>query len=257
MRISRKCYNSKYFHIMVKGIGDEIIFKESVCKEKYLKTLLACSVENDIKILAYCMMNTHAHILVYTDEIINLTKLMSSVNTKFAIYYNKRKQRNGYVFRDRYRCENIHTQQYLENCIRYIHKNPVKAGICNHESLYKYSSYNEYIDKSGIVNDEIIKLVFISVIGYISKLNAKITFDDFIEVDNDFGEKKTENIESVIKEIATRKNINLQRMFDEEIVLLGKEILKRCNVTKTQVAQRLNVERTKFSRLINAQRDVR
>ena len=55
-------------------------------------------------------MNNHCHILLYTEKIEDLSKVMASSNTKFGILYNKINKRCGYVFRDRYRCENIYTQ---------------------------------------------------------------------------------------------------------------------------------------------------
>lgn len=146
-RISRKCYESDFFHVMVQGIDREFIFNNDYFKEKYLSFLQEASQKHQVKIIAYCMMDNHAHILVYTPEIDKLSDMMESTNTKFAILYNKRCNRCGYVFRDRYRCENILSQAHLEICIRYIHRNPIKAGICEFEWQYPYSSYNLFVDR--------------------------------------------------------------------------------------------------------------
>ena len=252
-RISRKCYASNYFHVMVKGIGFENIFNEKRYKEKYIKTLISTSNSNNARVLAYCIMNNHAHILFYVDDISDLSKIMSSLNTKYAIYYNKTNDRNGYVFRDRYRCENIYTQNYLENCIRYIHKNPVKANMCSREDEYEYSTYNQYANKNGIIDDEVIELAFISVENYMQRLNATITYEDFIEMDNEFGNKKSEDINAVLENLIETRMLDLDNLSDEEIVSIGKEMLKRCDVTKKEVAHKLNVERTKFIRLMKSE----
>lgn len=249
-RISRKCYESNYFHIMVKGIGFEYIFNDRKNKEKYIKTLISISNNNNAKILAYCIMGNHAHILFYVDNISVLTKVMSSANTKYAIYYNKRNGRNGYVFRDRYRCENIYTQHYLENCIRYIHRNPVTADMCVREAEYEYSTYNQYINKNGIINDEIIQLAFNNADNYLEKLNATITYDNFIEDDNEFGNEKFEDVNEVLEEIIESRSISIKDLYDDEIIEIGQELLKRCKVTKKVIAEKLNVERTKFIRLL-------
>ena len=71
---------------------------------------------------------------------------MHKVNTLYAIYFNKKYNRVGYVFRDRYKSQAIYSEKQLYTCINYIHYNPVKAGICKIASEYEYSSYNEYID---------------------------------------------------------------------------------------------------------------
>ena len=249
-RISRKCYESNYFHVMVKGIGNEFIFKTEKNKEKYIDSLIISTKLTNSKILAYCIMDNHAHILLYVDNVSNLTKIMSSTNTKFAIYYNKTLKRNGFVFRDRYRCENIYTRSYLENCIRYIHRNPVEANLCLKESDYKFSTYGQYENKSGIINDEIIKLAFESIENYMEKLNAKIGYEKFIDIDNEFGKEDYEMLDDVIDSVTKNENIDLESLSNEDIVMLGNELIKRCNVTKKEIAEKLKVERTKFIRLM-------
>ena len=131
MRLSRKCYNSKFFHVMIQGIRKEKIFNEKYLKSTFINYMNESAIKNDVRIVAYCIMENHAHILVYTNEISFLSKMMHSLNTRYAIKYNKFKERCGFVFRNRYRCENILNITYLKNCIRYIHNNPVKAGICS------------------------------------------------------------------------------------------------------------------------------
>ena len=57
---------------------------------------------------------------------------------KYGRYYNKKYNRVGYVFRDRYKSEGIHREEHLYSCIRYIYNNPVKAGLCSHAKEYSY-----------------------------------------------------------------------------------------------------------------------
>ena len=63
----------------------------------------------DVQIIAYCIMNNHAHILIKTNNIHELGKYMQCLNTKYGKYYNKKYNRIGYVFRDRYKSEGIYT----------------------------------------------------------------------------------------------------------------------------------------------------
>lgn len=249
-RISRKCYNANYYHVMVQGIKNEFIFNKEEFKAKYIKFLKdACEVHN-VKILAYCIMSNHAHILVHVTDMNNISKVMASINTKFAIYYNKKSDRVGYVFRDRYRCENIHTRSHLENCIRYIHHNPVAAGIVTYESEYKYSSFKEFIEKSGIVDDEVISLCYENSNNYLEKLNAPCIEDDFMDVENEFGNRKYEDIEDVLYMEVFKKGITLEKLDIIELVQLGKMLLHRCNTTKKEVVEILKINRIKFTRIL-------
>lgn len=247
-RISRKCYNANYYHVMVQGIKREYIFQKEEYKIQYINFLIEACQRFSVKILSYCIMDNHAHILVFVSEINNLSKVMASTNTKFAIYYNKTSNRVGYVFRDRYRCENIYTQRYLENCIRYIHHNPVAAGICKTEKQYRYSTYNQFIKKEGIIDDEIITLCYGDTTKYLEKIHNKNLEFDFMDIDNEFNERKYEEVGAVYKEKII--GIDISKLNDIEKTKIGKEILARCKITKKDVAELLKINRIKFTRML-------
>ena len=103
----------------------------------------------NIKIIAYCIMNNHTHMLLETTDLKNLSKYMQSLNTRYGKYYNKKYKRVGYVFRDRYKAEGIYSEEQLYNCINYIYNNPVKAGICEKAEEYSFSNYRKINIKSN------------------------------------------------------------------------------------------------------------
>ena len=143
-RNSRNYINTTFFHIMVQGLNKEFIFNKDEDKKQYLKFVNKIKKEVNIKIISYCVMDNHVHILVKTDTTDQLSKFMHKVNTLYAIYYNQKYNRVGYVFRDRYKSQIIYSEKQLYACINYIHNNPVKAQICKFPCEYEYSSYNEY-----------------------------------------------------------------------------------------------------------------
>ena len=242
-RISRKCYESGFFHLMVQGIKKEKIFNNRMLKEKYIEFIKNSCKKYDVKLVAFCTMDNHCHILLYTEKIERLSKVMASSNTKFGILYNKINKRCGYVFRDRYRCENIYTQTYLENCIRYIHNNPVKAGICINKRDYKYSSYNSYINNE--VPEEIIKLVYKNK-KYRQILDYSIIEGKFIDIEDEFGNKITpESSEKVLEEF---KNLDLKNK--ENMAIVISNLLKRCNINKTEIAKLLGIDHRSISRFL-------
>lgn len=203
---------------------------------------MACE-KHDVKVIAFCVMDNHSHMLLYTEKIETLSKVMASVNTKFGILYNKTNKRCGYVFRDRYRCENIYTQTYLENCIRYIHRNPVKAGICKREIDYKYSSYSLYLNNE--ISTEIVQLVYKGK-NYIELLNEKVIEGNFIDIENEFGNRfRMELPQKVLEEF---ENLDLQNKENKALVI--RELLKRCDVNKTEVAKLLKIDHRSISRLL-------
>ena len=140
-RYPRNYIKTCFFHVITQGIEKTYIFESEEDIEFYLVKMYSLNQECEIQIIAYCIMNNHAHILLETSKVENLAKFMQRLNTAYAKYYNKKYSRVGYVFRNRYRSEGIYNEKYLYNCIKYIHYNPVKAGMCKHPWEYPYSNY--------------------------------------------------------------------------------------------------------------------
>ena len=232
-RVARKNIESSYCHVIVQGINKEYIFKENYLKDAYKNLIKKCLGEIDVKILSYCIMDNHAHFLIYSDKIEYITKLMRRVNTSYAMLYNSMNNRAGYVFRDRYYTQTILSEEQLFNCVVYIHDNPVKAKIVSKMSEYKYSSYREYIGKKDLITNEGIKLVFGSSKNYIEtfkEIHKKEEIENIIDIIEKEASEKI--IEDFLKEKG-RKLEEIEQNEDEFRELLlrlrhnGRSIIKR------------------------------
>lgn len=223
-RIPRNYYSSNFFHIIVQGIKKEYIFDTEIFIKKYKEIILKNQIKYDVIIIAYCIMNNHAHLLLYCKNIESMSAFMKSVNTSYAMFYNKLLNRVGYVFRDRFVSEPINTISYLLNCIAYIHNNPVKANMVTSVEEYLYSSYMDYIDRKGIVTKEVINLVFEDSDNYI-KTFIKIHESKAIFKDCD---KEPLHYEFIIKDFVIRKNKQINEICkDENLLYELVEILKK------------------------------
>jgi len=140
-RVPRFYSDTSFFHVMTQGIKKEYIFNQSEDAERYISILYKTKDECKINIIAYCIMNNHAHLLLEASKVEYLSKFTHRTDTKYAKYYNEKYKRVGYVFRDRFKSEAIYTERNLHNCIAYIYNNPVKAGICNTAEEYEFSNY--------------------------------------------------------------------------------------------------------------------
>ena len=145
-RLARKYLESSFVHIIVQGLDRQYIFKGNFLKSSYRTILKKNISETNIELISYCIMDNHSHLLLYGEDFNDISKIMHKTNTSYAKLYNKTQKRVGYVFRDRYFVQPISNEKQLFNCIAYIHKNPINAGIVKLLSSYNYSSYNEYID---------------------------------------------------------------------------------------------------------------
>ena len=146
-RFPRNYIKTPFFHIITQGINKSYIFEKPEDIKYYIKIMYSLSKEQKIKIVGYCIMSNHAHMLIQTENLQALSKYMQRLNTKYGKYYNKKYTRVGYVFRDRYKAEGIYNERYLYNCLKYIYDNPVKAGMCEKAEDYPYSNYKKIEEK--------------------------------------------------------------------------------------------------------------
>ena len=206
-RIARLCLEASFFHVMVQGINKEYIFEEKRYICQYLK-LIKEKTNDNIEIIAFCIMNNHAHLLIKTEKVEELGKYMQRVNSSYAKYYNyMKKERVGYVFRDRYKSEPILDKRQLIQCIKYIHQNPVKAKIVSTASEYPYSSYKTYLNKQ---QDEIFTKDEINLIC------NNITYEEeFLDIDNNI----KQNINNSIANFIQKENVKLFEIFEKSDIL--------------------------------------
>ena len=88
-RLARKNLNTPFLHIMIQGVNKEYIFNENKYIEKYLEIIDKEKENYNFTILAYCIMNNHAHFLVYVEDIKNFGKFMQKLNLIYAQMYDK------------------------------------------------------------------------------------------------------------------------------------------------------------------------
>lgn len=236
-RKARNICNAKFFHVIVQGINKEYIFKTERYMEKYLEIIHEFAKELNVEIIAYCIMNNHAHFVIYEQNIENLSKLMRKTNTKFAKYYNFTEERVGYVFRDRFRSEPIIDVKYLITCINYIHNNPVKANIVKSCEMYKYSTYNQFLTGNKIKKlNELLEVKF--DVKIFTKPQLKM-----INFDVDISE--IELLDFSIYDFICRKNITLDKIFEDRKILIDliQFMKKEYKITYISMMKKLDISR--------------
>ena len=152
-RGAREKSGSGIYHIMLRGINQQDIFEDDEDRQRFIKTLGRVKKETDIEIFAYCLMNNHIHLLI-KEKNYEVSKIIKKIGTSYVYYFNWKNERSGHLFQDRYKSEVVESDEYLYTVIRYIHHNPVKAGLSGLAD-YKWSSYNNYIHKPGIIDTEL------------------------------------------------------------------------------------------------------
>lgn len=134
---------SEIYHLVCRGTGRQILFEDDQDRCLYRDLLFSSfPVEGESQLLAWCLMDNHVHLLVESalDEV---STRMHIVNSTYAHYFNSRYERVGHLFQGRFKSEPVETDEYLLTVLRYIHQNPVKAGMTS-DCWYAWSSYPLY-----------------------------------------------------------------------------------------------------------------
>jgi len=142
-RKNRIWYPGAVYHIMCRGNHRHDIFRDEEDRLFYISTLREVKKLMPYILHSYCLMTNHVHLQIETGDI-NISEIMKRINMLYAIYFNKKYRFVGHLFQDRYRSELIEKTPYLLEISRYIHLNPVRAGIVPKPEMYEWSSYRVY-----------------------------------------------------------------------------------------------------------------
>lgn len=143
------------YHIIQRGNKRKNLFLSDADRLKFIDTLQKTREKYNFAVYAYCLMSNHVHLLI-DDNGNDVSAIIKSINISYAQYFNRIYRRCGHLFQDRFRSELINDDGYLLEVSRYIHNNPVKAGIVREPSDYPWSSFNIYLGKDqdieGLIN---------------------------------------------------------------------------------------------------------
>lgn len=137
-------YPDAWYHVMNRGRRGEAILSDDQDYVMFTELLKETSEMWNIRIAAYCLMPNHYHMLVQTPEA-NISRSMRHLNGVYTQRYNSRHKCDGQLFRGRYKSILIDTDSYLLQAVRYIHRNPLEAGLTDKMDSYQWSSHQGYI----------------------------------------------------------------------------------------------------------------
>lgn len=156
-RYARSQSTSGIYHVMIRGNERKQVFMEDDDRVRFLDTLERMQEDGRFRLYAYCLMDNHVHLLLCEGKE-SVQRTMKRIEVSYVYYFNKKYQRVGHLFQDRYRSEAVEENNYVLTAARYIHNNPVKAEMVARAEDYKWSSYRYYIglnrDKPDLVHTD-------------------------------------------------------------------------------------------------------
>lgn len=177
-RCRRAYAQSGIYHVMIRGIDKGVIFHDTDDCVFFTRLLAKYKRDMGFKVHAYCIMSNHAHLVIEEGFEKQITSIMRRLNTSYVIRYNHKYGRQGPLLQNRFRSEAIESDRSLLSVVRYVHQNPVKAGICRRPEGYAFSSYRTYI---GMAEDHLTDKALVFSI---------IDLQGFIRLHDDYAEAK-------------------------------------------------------------------
>ena len=137
-------YPDAWYHVMNRGRRGEEIFTGKNDYNAFIELLKELVEDYNVKIAAYCLMTNHYHLLVQTPDA-NISRSMRHLNGVYTQRFNKTHLCDGQLFRGRYKSIIVDGDSYLLELLRYIHRNPLEAGIVEKLNKYSWSSHKGYL----------------------------------------------------------------------------------------------------------------
>jgi len=140
-------YANAWYHILNRGRRGELIFADSYDYIGFIDLLIDTSEQWNLRVAAYCLMPNHYHILVQTPDA-NISRCIRHIDGVYTQRFNRRYECDGALFRGRYKSILVEADSYLLTLVRYIHRNPIKAGLSDRPGGYKWSSHKGYLSRA-------------------------------------------------------------------------------------------------------------
>lgn len=143
-RIARRLIDNGCYHVITRGLDRRRLFRYKPDYQLFLDIVASYLKLYQLRILHYCLMPNHLHLLVKTVIAADMPKFMQVVLQVYAANFRKKYKSTGFVFQNRYKSRLIDSEAYLLECARYIERNPLRARIVQDIQDYHWSSYLHY-----------------------------------------------------------------------------------------------------------------
>jgi len=255
-RQARSKSSTGIYHVMLRGNERKPVFLDEEDKKKFVDIMLQKKDGAASRVYAYCVMDNHVHVVIQeVDQ--PLERFMKRIGVTYAAYFNKKYNRIGHVFQDRFRSEPIEDDAYLLSVIRYIHKNPFgpeRSSTTN----YPWSSYPTYIG----YKDNFLLLPEMEYIlsQFSSNMDDAIRrFHEFHFIEEnqhpflDISDRSVEDAEELLKSFLQSHSMLVDDLQKSDNRLITAELiqilLSQSNASCRQISQLIGINREKVRKM--------
>ena len=145
-RKPRLHYPGAFYHVILRGNAGQDIFFLKKDRGRFFSLLQEGIERYEFRVHAYCLMTNHIHLALQVGDV-TLSRIMQNVSFRYTRYINRSRKQVGHLFQGRYKALLIDADSYLLELVRYIHNNPVRAGLSKTAEEYLWSSHRVYLGK--------------------------------------------------------------------------------------------------------------
>jgi putative transposase len=236
-------FEGAFYHVIVRGNQRQDIFLDDDDRKRYLEGLVRYKSRCKFVLYAYVLMDNHVHLLIETPAD-PISRIMQLINFTYTQYFNKKHGKVGHLFQGRYKAIICDRDNYLVGLVRYIHRNPVKAGIAAKVADYKWSGNRAYYaDGQGLLDTERVLRMFSE-----KPAIARKKFREFMDEEDASGEmpytirdQQVAGDEKFIEKIAKKVELYEMPAKKPELGILT-EIIERA--TRVSMAEMISKSRS-------------
>lgn len=238
-RKSRKKSRNGVYHIILRGINKQIIFEEDEDKRRFLDTLGRFKKQCNIKLYGYCLMDNHVHLLVKEVEV-TVSEFIKRICSSYVYWYNTKYERCGHLFQDRFKSEVVETRAYFFTVLRYIHQNPLKAGIADNVFDSKWTSISDYLYQSTIIDTKFVLSHFSEerekavqlIARYMNEINDDLCMEELVRV-----RLSDQDVIDYLRTLGITSNSTMQHMSKDERDTVLTRLMKLNGVSIRQISR--------------------
>jgi REP element-mobilizing transposase RayT len=164
------------YHVILRGNAGQPVFIDDADRCRYYMLMQEVTEKFGCRVHAFCCMTNHIHIALQVGTI-SLSRIMQNLTLRYTNWINKKYRRTGHVFQGRFKAILIDADSYLLELVRYIHLNPVRAGIVTNPADYPWIGHQCYLGKQELpwLTSEWVLSHFSSEISL-----ARKSYDEFV-----------------------------------------------------------------------------
>ena len=148
-RAARKISQTGVYHVMCRGVGRQDIFESKEDFNCFLSFLAELKHECQFQLYVYCLMSNHVHLLLRELNAGDISAFMQRLLDRYTWYFNHKYDRIGALLAGRFKSEPVENDVYFLTLVRYIHQNPLRAGLVQRLQDYSFSSYSAYMSETN------------------------------------------------------------------------------------------------------------